>query len=131
MPKGKSGAEIGAENVERLRRYLGGIDSLPERDGQPNITAIAVAAGVDRQVLYKNPECRRLLEETAAVKGLRGIEERPVQTMDEGRVRLERRVADLERAKAALMAENAELRAKLKRYGHIEAHLIETGRLAR
>lgn len=131
MAKGKSGAETGAANVEKLQRYLASADALPARGGQVNVTAIAIAAAIDRQVLYKNPECRRLLEEAVAAKGLRGVEERQVQTMDNGRVRLERRVADLERANAALLAENAELRAKLRRYGHIEAHLIETGRLAR
>lgn len=131
MAKRPSGAEVGAANVEKLRRYLASVASLPARGEQVHVSAIALAARIDRQVLYKNLECRRLLEEAVAAKGLRGVEERPVQTMDEGRVRLERRVADLERANAALLAENAELRAKLRRYGHIEAHLIETGRLAR
>jgi len=131
MTKGRSGGEIGTENVEKLQRYLASIDALPARGGQVNVTAVAVAAGIDRQVVYKNPECRRLLEEAVTDKGLRGIEERPVQILDEDRVRLERRVSELERANAALVAENAELRAKLRRYGHIDAHLIETGRLAR
>ncbi|GAA0569629.1 DUF6262 family protein [Caenispirillum bisanense] len=131
MAKRLSGAEVGAANVEKLRRYLASVASLPARGEQVHVSAIALAAGIDRQVLYKNPECRRLLEEAVAAKGLRGVKERPVQTVDEGRVRLERRVADLERANVALLAENAALRAKLRRYGHIEVHLIETGRLAR
>jgi hypothetical protein len=59
MSKGKSGAE----NVERLRRYLDDVDALPARGSQPNVTAITVAAGID---------------------------ERPVQIADEGRAVVER-----------------------------------------
>lgn len=128
---GRNGAEIGAENVAKLVAYLHSVEALPARNGQVNVTAVAVAAGLDRQALYKNPECRRLLEETIATKGLRGLEEKPVQTSDEGQLRLERRIGELERANAALMAENGELRAKVRRFGHIEAHLIQTGRLVR
>jgi len=131
MAKGKSGAEVGAENVAKLQNYLSSVEALPARGGQINATAVAVAAGIDRQVLYKNPECRRLIDEAVSAKGLQGIQEREVQTVDEGRIKAERRVSELERQNAALLAENAELRTKLRRYGHIEAHLIETGRFVR
>jgi len=131
MASGRSGAKVAAENVELVRRYLETVNFLPARDGKPNVAAIAVAAGVDRQVLYKNPECRRLLEGAVAAKGLRGIEDRTLQPVDMERIRLERRVGDLERANSALGAEITELRAKLRRYSHIEEHLVETGRLVR
>jgi D-serine deaminase-like pyridoxal phosphate-dependent protein len=131
MPKGKSGAQIGAENVAKLRQYLETVNSLPARNGKPHVTAIAIAAGLDRQVAYKNAECRRLIQEAAQTKGLRGIEATPVQVSDVGQARLERRVSELERANAVLLTEVGELRARLRRYAHIEAHLVETGRLPR
>lgn len=127
----KSGADIGLENVDRLRRYLGDVDALPARGSKLNVQAVAIATGIDRQALYKNLTCRKLLEEAVATKGLRGIDQRPMQSADEGRLRLERRVSELERTNAALMAEVAELRERLRRVSHIENHLVQTGRLAR
>ena len=43
--KRKSGAESGAENVAKLKAYLGGVDALPARNGKIAMTAIAEAAG--------------------------------------------------------------------------------------
>lgn len=68
--EGKSGRQAGAENVERLRAYLGEVESLPARNGKANLTAIAAGAGLDRQSLYKNPECSRLLDAALEQKGL-------------------------------------------------------------
>ena len=52
----KSGSAIGAENVDRLEQYLAALAregrKLPERAGRPNLSAIALACGFDRQVLY-------------------------------------------------------------------------------
>lgn len=127
----RSGAEIGIENVEKLRRYLDSIGALPARSGKLNVQAVAIAAGLDRQVLYKNPECRKLLEQAVAGKGLQGIEQRPPQASDDGKIRLERRIGELERTNAALMAEVDELRQRLRRFAHIEGHLVQSGRLAR
>lgn len=117
--KRKSGAESGAENVAKLKAYLGGVDALPARNGKIAMTAIAEAAGVDRQALYRNPEAARLLEEAAAEKGLKGIE--PRDDAEDGKsVVLERRITSLEQRNAALFAENAELRRQLKAYGVVE-----------
>jgi C4-dicarboxylate-specific signal transduction histidine kinase len=126
-----SGSEIGIENVDKLRRYLDSVDALPARGGKLNVQAVAIAAGLDRQALYKNPACRKLLEEAVARKDLQGIEQRLPQASDDGKIRLERRIGELERTNAALMAEVDELRQRLRRFAHIEGHLVQSGRLAR
>ena len=62
-----SGRERGEENLARVRRYLAGLktagQSLPLQDGRPNITAIAEASGVLRNVFYTNAGVKRLLAE--------------------------------------------------------------------
>ncbi|MFC5509365.1 hypothetical protein ACFPN9_29555, partial [Bosea massiliensis] len=74
MTEELSGAALGAENVEKLRRYLRQLSDekqpLPERNGRANVSAIALACGFDRQVLYKNPGAKRLLAEAVAELGL-------------------------------------------------------------
>lgn len=117
--------EIGAENVRKLTSYLTGIDALPARGGKANMTAIAVASGVDRQALYKNPECRILLQDAIQNKGLVGIEDRPEE--DRERAALERKISDLQRKNDSLYAEVHELRRKLKEYQHIE-EMLEQGK---
>lgn len=68
---GKSGVEIGVENVARLHAYLDGLasngDPLPMRAGKPNMSAIALACGFDRQVLYKNPAAVALIDEIVEI----------------------------------------------------------------
>jgi hypothetical protein len=55
----KSGFQVGAEHVERLKRYLADVATearpQPARGGKPHASAIALACGFDRQVPYKNP----------------------------------------------------------------------------
>jgi integrase/recombinase XerD len=63
----------GVESVQKLKAYIASIDTLPARGGKVHISAVAESAGIDRQVLYKNPVARQLLEEAVSVKGLRGI----------------------------------------------------------
>jgi hypothetical protein len=62
----KSGSALGAENVGRLKTYLDDLKAesrpLPMRAGEPNRSAIALACGFDRQVLYKNPAAASLLQ---------------------------------------------------------------------
>lgn len=123
--EGKSGRQAGAENVERLRAYLETVECLPARNGKANLTAIAAGVGVDRQVLYKNPECSRLLEQALAQKGLAGLQAR--SEADPEKLRLERRVTTLEQNNAALLAENYELRRQLQRLRHVE-ELLEQGK---
>lgn len=125
MIEGKSGQQIGQEYVDKLKRYLDSISSLPARSGKLNMTAIAESSGVPRQSLYKNDDCRRMLDEATAAKGLLGIEERSAD--DSGKIKLERRVTALEQSNASLVAENYELRRQLKKLRHIE-ELMEQGR---
>jgi hypothetical protein len=61
--KGRSGRDIGADHAASLRRYLSTVNALPARDGKINMSAVALGAEFDRQVLYKNPKYARLLDE--------------------------------------------------------------------
>ena len=88
---------------------------------------MALASGVDRQSLYKNPRCRELLEEAAQELGLAPMEcrEAGAPTNDDAK---DRRISVLEQKCAALLAEVEGLRRQLRRYAHIEEHMISTGR---
>jgi hypothetical protein len=72
VTEAKSGSALGAENAETLKNYLEALERegrpLPMRGGEPNRSAIALACGFDRQVLYKNPAAKELLD--AAIKKL-------------------------------------------------------------
>ena len=50
----KSNADINRESLTRLWTYLETVSHVPARRGTANISAIALAAGVDRQVLYRD-----------------------------------------------------------------------------
>lgn len=127
----RSGASIGAEHAERLQQYLKDIDVLPARGGKLNVTAVALACGFDRGVLYANSECKRLIKAAIESKGLQGLEDRVVAPTDDRCRRLEHQVGQLEQRLAALSAENEALRAKVRRLAHVESHMIATGRLPR
>lgn len=127
---GQSGADLGKQNVEALRRYIGALErqgaALPARNGKINVSAVALACGFDRAVLYQNPAAKRELAEAAARLGLDGMAERPAEAgatdpRDE-------RIRRLEQQNAALLAENHDLRRQLTRLRHIEEHMAETGR---
>ena len=130
MADSKSGSALGAENVETLRRYLVALKaegrSLPMRAGEPNRSAIALACGFDRQVLYKNPAAAALLKEAwAGAPAAVGEEEpKPVARSD----RRDRRIMSLEQENAALRAENSGLREKLRRLQQVEDIMVGTGR---
>lgn len=131
MNEPRSGGAIGAEHVVRLRLYLSDVEALPARGGKLNVTAVALACGFDRGVLYTNGECKRLLQEAIVAKGLEGLTERAITPTDDRCRRLEQQVSQLEQRIAAISAENEALRTKLKRLGHVESHMIATGRLPR
>lgn len=128
----KSGTEIGAENVERLKAYLDGLagagEPLPMRAGRPNMSAIALACGFDRQVLYKNPAAVALIDAVVArtppsvVDVADDPDEKPKTD------RRDNRIMQLEQQLAAARAENAGLRDRLRRLQHVEDHVVETGR---
>jgi hypothetical protein len=131
MAEMKSGAALGAANVDRLKDHLDALAregrGLPMRGGEINRSAIALACGFDRQVLYKNPAAKALLD--AAVERLdtgdaKEDEPKPEVKSD----RRDRRIMTLEQQNAALRAENAGLREKLRRLDHVENIMMTTGR---
>lgn len=130
MTDSKSGSALGAENVAHLKIYLESIERegrrLPMRGGEVNRSAIALACGFDRQVLYKNPAAKEVLD--AAVKKL-GIAEPeedadPVVKTD----RRDERIRTLEQQNASLRAEITGLREKLRRLEQVEDIMVTTGR---
>jgi len=126
----KSGQEKGAENVAAVGRYIAALRKdglgLPARNGKVSASAVALAVGVDRQSLYKNPGCRAMLEAAAQELGLAPMESREAApTKDNAK---DRHIQALEERVSTLQAEVEGLRQKLRRYAHIEAHMVETGR---
>lgn len=125
----RSGQQLGADNAAALDRYLEALRSdgrgLPSRNGKVSIAAVALASGVATQNLYKNPWCRELLEKAAQELGLAPIGREEGQSKDDPR---DRRIQSLEARIASLQAEVEGLRSKLRRFAHIEQHMVETGR---
>ena len=127
----KSGRQIGAEYTEALLGYLEALreegKGLPARAGKVSVAAVALASGVDQQSLYKNPKCRELLEQAAQELGLQAIEARATgpTTTDDAKIQ---RIQVLEAQVSTYKAEIEGLRRELRRFDHIEKHMIETGR---
>lgn len=126
----KSSKQVSLETVESLSSYLASLRKegkrLPGRSGKVSVSTIALAAGVDRQSLYKNPHCRALLEQAAQEMGLAGIEARDATALkDNGK---DQRIQALEAKVASLTAEVHGLRRQLAQIGNIEAHMVATGR---
>ncbi len=131
----KSGVRIGAENVAALKAYLDRLaaagERFPTRGGRPNLSAVAVACGFDRQVLYKNPAAKALVDAAVAGLGLAasepegvGEDEKPEPRTD----RRDRRIMQLEQQNASLRAENQSLRERLRRLEQVEEVMVLTGR---
>ena len=133
MTETLSGAEVGKRNVATLKDYLRGIKAqganLPSRAGKVNMTAVALACGFDRGVLYQNPRCRRLMHFATKWYGLEGQGKGPEVAPNTRDIRDER-IRKLEQQNAALLAENHGLRRKLARLQHIEDEMVDTGRRA-
>ena len=120
---------LGAENVQRLKAYVEELASatrgLPARGGRINASAIALACGFDRGVLYQNPAAREVLQEAATRLGLDGqVAKRETVSID----RRDQRILKLEQENAGLKAEIFELRRMLRRLEHIEETMVETGK---
>ena len=126
----KSGKQIGDDYAETLARYLEALrkegKGLPSRSGKVSAKAVALAVGVNIQSLYKNVRCRAMLEAAAQDLGLAPMESREAGPIKEDAK--DRRIQTLEARNVALQAEVEGLRQKLRRYAHIEAHMVETGR---
>jgi hypothetical protein len=134
-----SGRERGEENLAKVRRYLAGLQatgqSLPFGDGRPNITGIAEASGVLRNVFYTNAGVKRLLAEF--IGGL-GEDQKEPAGLARAQRQLdikERRILQLEQQLASARAEAEELRKrlaaaeqKLIRYRVIEEEILQAGR---
>jgi hypothetical protein len=129
-PEQKSNRDIGAENLARLGDYLERVERVPDRNGKANMTAIAIAADLDRQVLYR-PEAKAMIAEAVARKGLGMPEQQRNASADEVPAWAKQRIMQLEGALAAAKAENADLRARVQRLAHLEQHLTDTGLLPR
>ena len=134
-----SGRERGEENLAKVRRYLAGLQAarqlLPLQDGRPNITAIAEASGVLRNVFYTNAGVKRLLADF--IDGPEKDKEQPTGLARAQRQLdiKERRILQLEQQLTGVMAENEDLRKrlvateqKLARYRVIEEEILLTGR---
>ena len=134
-----SGRERGEENLTKVRRYLAGLQAarqlLPLQDGRPNITAIAEASGVLRNVFYTNAGVKRLLADF--IDGPEKDKEQPTGLARAQRQLdiKERRILQLEQQLTGVMAENEDLRKrlvateqKLARYRVIEEEILLTGR---
>ena len=107
----------------------------PLQDGRPNITAIADASGVLRNVFYTNTGVKRLLAEFIG-----GPDDGKQESTGLARVQRqldikERRILQLEQQLASVKAETEELRKqlaaaeqKLIRYRVIEEDVLQAGR---
>ena len=124
----KSGQQVGADNVNKLKAYLDGVEAVPARGGKVNVTAIAEACGFDRGVLYQNPTAKKMLAEAVEMKGLKGTEVR-AEKADMDRLVLENKVASLESKNSALVAEVYELKRKLKQLQHVEIAMMQGKRV--
>jgi len=134
-----SGRERGEENLAKVRRYLDGLkatgQSVPLQDGGPNITAIAEASGVLRNVFYTNAGVKRLLAEFIGAPG-EGKQEPTDLTRAQRQLDIkERRILQLEQQLASVRVEAEELRKrlavaeqKLIRYRVIEEEIVQAGR---
>ena len=134
-----SGRERGEENLAKVRRYLAGLQAarqlLPLQDGHPNITAIAEASGVLRNVFYTNAGVKRLLAEFIGGRGEGKQEPTRLARAQQQLDIKERRILQLEQQLASVKAETEELRKqlaaaeqKLARYRVIEEDVLQAGR---
>jgi len=134
-----SGRERGEENLAKVRRYLADLkaasESLPLQDGRPNITAIADASGVLRNVFYTNAGVKRLLAEFIGGVGEVKMEPTGLARAQRQLDMKERRILQLEQQLASVKAETEELRKrlaaaeqKLIRYRVIEEDVLQAGR---
>lgn len=126
----KSGQQIGAEHVERLREYLRSLQAagirIPGRQGKPNKSVIADACGFGRLTLYNNSEAIAVLEqaviEIGVVEETSRPEEKIIRPSLDGKAahlqtaidKKDRRIQQLEEKLEAKLAEISELRRELK-----------------
>ena len=136
---GLSGPERGEENMAKVRKYLTGLravgQSLPQEHGRPNISAIAEAAGVLRNVFYTNSGVKKLLAEFGGGAGPAAYDSLALSRAQQQADAKGRRILQLEQRLAAVKAENEELHRRLAaaeqelvRRAFIEEHVIKAGK---
>ena len=134
-----SGPERGEQNLAKVRDYLANLQSagqpLPLADGQPNISAIAEAAGVLRNVFYTNSGVKRLLAEFVGASSPVADGAPALLRAQQQAEAKDRRILQLEQRLANVKAENEELRKRLAaaeqelaRRAFIEEHIIKAGK---
>lgn len=121
--------EIGLQNLTKLETWLSSCESLPGRGGRVNISAVALGAGVDRQLLYR-PEAREMIAQAVQQKGL-SMPSQKRNAQAEIPAWASQRILQLENQLTAARVEAHELRNRLQRYEHIDRHLTSTGLLPR
>lgn len=130
---GRSGADRGQENAQRLGAYIedrkSGDGTFPVYNGRLNRSAIAKACGFDRAVFAQNPACKELIENLERELSEYGLLGKQRGSTTEQKLR--QRVLTLEQQVANLRAENEQLRRELRRHDFAEELMVETGRKVR
>jgi hypothetical protein len=119
--------ELGERHIGTLQAHLDRLptvgEPLPTGNGRPNLPAIAIACGFDRQTLHKDPKAKALLQGVVDAPGLAQSQEKPADE-PEASPKPERRFLQLEQHDATLRAEIRGLREQFARYRHSEAVMI-------
>jgi len=134
-----SSRERGEANLAKVRSYLAGLKaagrSLPLEDGRPNITAVAEASGVLRNVFYTNTGVKRLLAEFTGgpadgtgQSASRARAERQLEIKDRRILQLEQQLASTKAGIEELRRRLALAEQKLARYTLIEEEVLRAGR---
>jgi hypothetical protein len=122
-----SGRERGEQNCARFREYLLGLKasgaSLPNRDGDLDITAISKASGIARNAFYTNSRIKAMLREANG----QNPEFSAPQLAQASSAAKDRRILRLEQELAAARAEIEELRNRLVQLQVVE-EVITQGR---
>ena len=125
--------------MAKVRKYLAGLrtagQALPQEHGRPNISAIAEAAGVLRNVFYTNSGVKKLLAEFGGGAGPAVYDSLALSRAQQQADAKGRRILQLEQRLAAVKAENEELHRRLAaaeqelvRRAFIEEHVIKAGK---
>ena len=148
-----SGRDMGVKNLVQFESWVAERDKAGDwpdyiRGDKLNRTEIAAECGFALTVVRQNPAVKKALaalEDRLLASGLFGLP-KIVQNPSTGHVteasrlavdgrilaakgKAEQRVKVLEEQNATLRAEARDLREKLSRFSHLDAHLCATGRL--
>ncbi|MFO1397877.1 MAG: VPA1267 family protein [Burkholderiales bacterium] len=148
----QSGQQIAKDNVAKFAGWVAEREAASDwrdylRNGKLNRSEIADECGFALSVLRQNPAIKQALQALEDDLMARGIIIRSQASPDASndaaeasrsatdnrilvtKAKAEARVKALEEQNAALKAEVADLREKLRRLDHLDAHLGRTGRL--